>query len=415
MAVSDKPTESQRDAPANGGLQERVVSVDALRGFDMFWIVGGEQVAHALEGIGGGPIVSTLATQLKHAEWEGLRSYDVIFPLFLFLIGVSIVLSMDRLLRKSGRSGAIVRIVRRSALLFAIGVFYYGGLTRKWPDIQLSGVLHRIALCYFIAALLYVFLRKKGIVIAAAVCLIGYWALLMFVPFHDVDLKHDKLKRKASQAQMVSAEEMLGGVEQRVSGTFEEGRNLAHYVDYRWLPGRKRNLHYTNEGLLSTIGAVATTLFGIMAGWVITASSLSKRRKVLWLIGGGAVCVGLGMIWGMQCPIIKRIWTPSYCLAASGYSAMLLGMFYLLIDVCQWKRWCTPFLWIGANALFIYLAVNLIDFTAIARRMAGGDVTEFVDVRLGDGVGDLMVAVIALALPVFLVRYLYQRRLFVRL
>ncbi|MDP6720300.1 MAG: hypothetical protein QGF59_16685, partial [Pirellulaceae bacterium] len=100
MAVSDKPTESQRDAPANGGLQERVVSVDALRGFDMFWIVGGEQVAHALEGIGGGPIVSTLATQLKHAEWEGLRSYDVIFPLFLFLIGVSIVLSMDRLLRK---------------------------------------------------------------------------------------------------------------------------------------------------------------------------------------------------------------------------------------------------------------------------------------------------------------------------
>ena len=114
--------------------RERLMSVDALRGFDMFWIIGGEHVAKAMEPLGEGGVVSTLATQLKHVEWEGFRFYDLIFPLFLFLVGVSIVLSLDRLVAKSGRKGALIRIARRSVLLFVLGVFYYGGVSRGWPD-----------------------------------------------------------------------------------------------------------------------------------------------------------------------------------------------------------------------------------------------------------------------------------------
>jgi predicted acyltransferase len=409
------PPTARDDPPAPQERPARMLSVDALRGFDMFWIIGGEGVARALEKLGAGPLVATIATQLQHAEWEGFHFYDAIFPLFLFLIGVSIVLSIDRLLATTGRRSAILRIARRGLLLFVIGIFYYGGLSREWPDVALSGVLPRIALCYFIAATLYVFLPRKGIVVTAIFCLISYWALLTFVPFPDVNLKHSTSGKKATQAAAKSPVEMLAGVSRMTHGTFEEGHNLTHYVDFRWLPGRKRNLYYTNEGLLSTIPSVATTLFGIMAGWLLTSARWSARQKVAWLCGAGAVGVALGMLWGLQIPIIKRIWTPSFCLVASGVSAMFLGVFHLLVDVWRWQKWCVPFLWIGSNALAVYLAVNLADFEALAERFFGGDVKAFLDLRLAPGLGDLIVALVALLLPLLLTRFLYQRKIFIRL
>ena len=200
-----------------------------------------------------------------------------------------------------------------------------------------------------------------------------------------------------------------------VSGTFEEGRNLAHYVDYRWLPGKKRNLYYTNEGLLSTIPAVATTLFGIMAGWLLTSTRVTPKQKVVWLLGAGAVGIALGLLWGLQFPVIKRIWTSSFCLVASGFASMMLGAFYLIVDVWRWQKWCTPFLWIGSNALAAYLAVNLVDFPAIAARFVGGDVEAFLDAHLAKGIGGLLIALVGLALPVLLVRFLYQKMIFIRL
>lgn len=392
-----------------------MLSVDALRGFDMFWIIGGEEVARALEPMGGGAVVSTLATQLKHVEWAGFHFYDLIFPLFLFLVGVSIVLSMDRLMATAGRKAALVRIARRSLLLFVVGVFYYGGVTRTWPDIQLAGVLPRIALCYFIAATLYVVLPRKGIAIATAVSLVGYWAMLTFVPFPDVRLEHGTQAKKGSQTEAKVPAEMLAGVTNTVRGTFEEGHNLAHYVDYRWLPGRKRNLYYTNEGLLSTLPAAATTLFGIMAGWLLTSTRWTGGQKVAWLLSAGAAGVALGLLWGVQFPIIKRIWTSSFCLVASGCSAMLLALFYLIVDVWRWQKWCVPFLWIGANALAVYLAVNLVEFNALAARFVGGDVQAFLDAHVARGMGGLVIALVGVLLPVLLVRFLYQRKIFIRL
>ncbi|RFC45279.1 MAG: putative acyltransferase/Predicted acyltransferase [Verrucomicrobia bacterium] len=402
-------------SPPDASVSPRLLSVDALRGFDMFWIIGGEQVAKALEKAGDGPLTSIVATQLQHVEWDGFRFYDGIFPLFLFLIGVSIVLSMDRLITTAGRRGALTRIVRRSLLLFVIGVFYYGGLSQTWPDVQLSGVLPRIALCYLAAATLYLFLPRQGIVMAAVACLAGYWALLMFVPFPDVNLKHDTIGKKGSQSEAKPLAKLFPPGAPVARGTFEEGRNLTHYVDAVWLPGKKRNLYYSSEGLLSTLPAVATTLFGIMAGWLLTSSSISDKRKVALLLAAGAGGIVLGCLWGLQFPIIKRLWTSSFCLVASGFSAMMLGMFYLLVDVWRRQRWCAPFLWIGSNALVAYLAVNLVDFPAIAARLGGGNVQAFLDAYLAKGIGGLAVALLGLLLPVLLVRFLYQRKIFIRL
>jgi predicted acyltransferase len=186
-------------------------------------------------------------------------------------------------------------------------------------------------------------------------------------------------------------------------------------VDFKWLPGRKGNLYYTNEGLLSTLPAVATTLFGILAAWVLKHGSWTDYKKVVVLVTAGIAAMGLGFLWGIQFPVIKRIWTSSFCLVSGGFASILLGVFYLVVDVWQWRRWCRPFLWIGSNALVAYLAVNLVDFKGIAARLVGGDIQQFLDVHLPQGSGGLLVALVALSLPVLLVRFLHQRKIFVRL
>ena len=403
------------NTPQTKSTSQRLVSVDALRGFDMFWIIGADALVQALNRMSPTPFTGFLANQMDHADWVGFRFYDLIFPLFLFIVGVSIVLSMDRMLATHGRKGALIRIARRSVLLFVLGIFYYDGLAKPWPDIHLAGVLPRIALCYFIAATLYVLLPRKGIVAAAAICLAGYWALMMFVPFPDVQLVHSKMGKNETQAQAVAPAVLLANVSATVHGTFEEGHNLAHYVDYRWLPGWKRNLNYTNEGLLSTIPSVATTLLGIMAGWVLTTVRWSGRQKVIWLLGAGAAGVLLGMLWGMEFPIIKRIWTSSYALVAGGYSAVFLGVFYLLVDVWQVRAWCQPFVWMGTNAITVYLADNILGgFNGIAMRLVGGDVQRFADAHIEKGFGNLLIAVVGLVVAFWFVRFLYQRKIFLR-
>jgi predicted acyltransferase len=406
---------STPESPPDKPRLARILSVDALRGFEMFWIIGGEEVAKALEPMRGGPLLSIFTEQLKHVEWVGFHFFDGIFPLFLFLMGVSIVLSMDRMISTAGCQGAVMRIVKRSVLLFVVGMFYYGGLSRAWPDVQLMGVLPRIALCYLAGASLYMMLPRKGIAVAAVMCLVAYWAAMTFVPFPDVNLSHGTLGKKGSQADMKPPAVMLAGVTQSVSGIFEEGRNLAHYVDYRWLPGKKRNLYYTNEGLFSTIPALATTLFGIMAGCLLTNNRLTPKQKITCLLGAGAAGIALGLLWGLQFPVIKRIWTSSFCLVASGFASMMLATFYLIVDVWRWQKWCTPFLWIGSNALAAYLVVNLVDFPAIAARFVGGDVEVFLDEHVAMGMGGLLIALVGLALPVLLVRFLYQKKIFIRL
>jgi len=403
------------NTPDSKPAGQRLVSVDALRGFDMFWIIGADALVQALNQISPTSFTRFLAGQMDHVDWVGFRFYDLIFPLFLFIVGVSTVLSMDRMLAANGRKGALIRIARRSVLLFVLGIFYYDGLARPWPDVHLAGVLPRIAICYFVAATLYVLLPRKGIVVAAAICLAGYWALMMFVPFPDVQLAHSKIGKKESQAQAVAPTILLANVSTNVHGTFEEGYNLAHYVDYRWLPGWKRNLNYTNEGLLSTIPAVGTTLLGIMAGWALTAVRWNGRQKVAWLLATGAAGVLLGMLWGMEFPIIKRIWTSSYALVAGGYSAILLGVFYLVVDVWQVRAWCQPFVWMGTNAITIYLADNILGgFNGIATRLVGGDVQQFLDAHITKGFGNLIITLVGVGIAFALVRFLYKNKIFLK-
>ncbi len=393
----------------------RLESVDALRGFDMLWIIGGAALGRALSEVADSDVTQFIARQFQHVEWEGFRFYDLIFPLFLFIVGISIVFSVDQALATGGRPAAMIRIVRRSVLLYVLGVFYSGGLTQPWPAVALGGVLQRIAACYLGAALLYCWVRSPRALESIAVALlVGYWALVAWVPIPDLKLTPAEVNAVARQIGSDSPLDIARAVSARIQGSYEEGRNLTNLVDFLFLPGKKAQTYYINEGLLSTAPALALPLFGMLAGLLLRSSAKSAGGKVLWLLLAGAVGLGLGWLWSWQFPVIKRIWTSSFVLMAAGYSAWLLAVFYYLIDVRQWRTWSRPFVWIGSNAITLYLGAQLLNFPAIAARLAGGDVRRLADAHLVAGAGSVLIALVSLLLVVLLARFLYVRRIFIR-
>ncbi len=423
-------------APARGGglppgagpsepapAKERLRSLDALRGFDMFWILGAGTLVAALGKMADNDFTRFLSGQLRHVEWAGMVFYDLIFPLFLFIVGVSAVFSLDRSLERDGTARTVARVVRRSVLLYVLGILYTGGLSKPWPEIALGGVLHRIAACYLCAALLYVCVRKRwrAIAGAAAALLVGYWALMTFVPFPNIELR---VPARGEEPWVNNVEAIAGRIgshdpaaiaaaaPQRVRGLYEEHRNLSNYLDFRFLPGKKMAVYYINEGLLSTLPSVAICLFGMLAALLLQGGA-SPGWKVGALLLGGALLAGLGLLWSLQFPLIKRIWTSSFCLVAAGCSAGMLAVFHWIVDVRGWSRWCAPFVWIGMNPITLYLSTKFISYTKSAEMFLGGDVKAFLDGK-AQGLGDLAIALGALGLVFLLAWFLHRRRIFLR-
>jgi predicted acyltransferase len=357
---------------------ERLVSLDALRGFDMFWIIGAEEIVASLKQISNSGFIGFLNYELTHRPWEGFAFEDLIFPLFVFIVGVSLVFSLTKSIERDGKAATCKKIVRRAVLLYLIGISYYGGISKGIDQIRLGGVLQRISICYLAAGLLFLAFRPQGLVAICIALLVGYWALMTFVPVPDVG-----------------------------PGNFAEGKNLANYVDSQYLPFRKWKGDHDPEGLLSTLPAIASCLLGVFAGLLLKSKNISDYKKVLALVLAGITGVLCGFLWGKQFPIIKNIWTSSFVLVAGGYSCILLGFFYLIIDIWKYRQWATPFLWIGANPITLYLAWNLVDFHALANRLVGGPIKS----SLGS-YGPLLTASVAMGLVLLLARLLFKRKIF---
>ena len=414
------------DSREGGGTDERptppatrrLESVDALRGFDMFWIVGAGSLVGALGKMSESGVGSFLTTQLTHADWEGLRFYDLIFPLFLFIVGVSLVFSLSKEVARDGRPAALKRLFRRSAALFLIGIFYSGGFKNEWPDIRLLGVLQRLALGYFFGGLLFLFVRETRRLAGVGVgLLILYWGLMTFVPIRDLQLEEEAMEMY-SEGRTGTVAEWFAAETDRVAGKYEKGLNLANHLDFQLLPGKKWDTYWDPEGLLSTMPAIVTCLLGIFAGLILRSEGADDLAKVRRLLYWGAGCLALGYLWGLQFPIIKKIWTSSFVLAAGGWSFLLLAAFHFIIEVKGHRRWCRPFVWVGMNSITIYLANNLIGypgFQKIAERFVGGDVKNFFNGSVAAGMGDLLIAVVGLGLSVLFCWYLHRRRIFLRL
>jgi len=389
------------------------VSLDVLRGFDMFWILGADAVVLAIGAIF--PSLHWLEAQMEHKVWSGFAFYDLIFPLFVFISGVSLVFALPKTLAQHGRTGAIRRIVVRAVILFALGILYNGGLSHAWPAVRLAGVLQRIAIAYAVTGVLFCFCRPRTCYVVGAALLAGYWALLTFVPVRDITLTKEAVAAALGTNNPSAAQvrQLYDSTTAMVTGSYERGRNLANHLDYEWLPGGKYQVYWDPEGLLSTLPAIATCLLGMMAGQSLQRTDRTAAQKIIWLVTAGAVCLAGGWGWHLQFPVVKDLWSSSFVLVAGGWSLGLLAMFYYVVDVRQWRGWCQPFLWIGLNPITLYLASSLVHFWDIARRLAGGSIAAWLDARQA-GLGQLGLALTSLGLMLLLARFLHRRGIYLR-
>lgn len=316
---------------------ERVVSIDALRGFDMLWIIGGGEVLSHLVKVWDNPVTRTINVQLEHVKWEGFHFEDLIFPLFLFIMGVVLPYSMSRRREKGQSSKAIhLHILKRSAILILLGLIYNNLLSFEWSEMRWPGVLQRIGVCYFFAAIIVVHTKWRTQAIIVGAVLILYWIAAALIPVPG-----------------------FGAGDMTMEGC------LSSYIDQHLIPGQLYYTYGDNEGFISTFPAICTALLGALAGhWL--RSDRTGPRKAAGLAIAGIICVVVGYVWSFAFPIIKIIWTSSYTLFSGGLCLMLLALFYWIIDVKGYRKWTFFFIVIGVNPITIYFLQRFVNFDGIA-------------------------------------------------
>jgi len=312
----------------------RLYVLDALRGFDMFWIMGAEEIVHSLYKATENDTVGLFAEQFTHPSWNGFHFYDLIFPLFLFIAGVATPFSIGREMELGNSNGSMVfKVVKRAIILVLLGLFVNNGLEiRPLSDIRFGSVLGRIGLAYMFAAIIYIYSQKQKIhIIWFCSLTIGYYLLLKFT--------------SAPGFQM---------------GNLSQAGNFASYMDRVLLPGRLYRGNHDPEGLFSTIPAIATGLLGIIAGNFLKNNTLSGSTEALRLAVLGCIFVAVALIWDFDFPINKNLWSSSFVMLVGGLSLLLLSLFYFIIDVKGYQKWAFFFKVIGVNSIFIYLSDHFI-------------------------------------------------------
>jgi predicted acyltransferase len=322
----------------HGASVDRLASIDALRGFDMFWIIGGGTVFANMAKAWENPVTRTFREQLEHVNWEGFHFEDLIYPLFLFIIGVVLPFSLAHR-REQGQSRCrlYLHILKRSFILILLGSIPRGVLSfTHWPF--MGGVLEHIGLCYFFATLLAMHTKWRARAVIVVAFLVLYWLAIILIP-----------------------------VPGHGSGVFTEEGNLASYIDRLFISDK-----LWNEGPTSVLSGISIILWGSLVGdWL--RSNRSGNRKAAGLFLAGIASVILGYLWGFSLPIIKRVlWTSSYVTYACGWSLLLLALFYWVIDVKKCRRWAFFFIVIGMNAITIYFLQQIVDFYKIANLLFKG-------------------------------------------
>ena len=267
-------------------------------------------------------------------------------------------------------------------MLYLLGLFYYGGLSRDGgPEMfRYVGVLQRIAICYLFGGLIFLNFKLRGMIVACALILLSYWAMMTFIPVPGIG-----------------------------AGDFSEGKNLANYVDAQYLPGYKWDGDWDPEGLLSNLPAIGSAILGMFAGMILINQSLSTQQRVGLLVGLGIGCLLGGWLWGFQFPINKKLWTSSFVLFAAGWSYLLVALFHVVIDIAKFDIWARPFVWIGMNCITIYMLTNIIDFRSLVLRV----VHEPALSAMGNW-SELVVSLMSLSLCIGICYLLYRNRLFLR-
>lgn len=328
---------------------KRLLSLDALRGFDMLFIMGFATLIINICALFPSGEECWLSRTMEHVDWNGLAHHDTIFPLFLFIAGISFPFSYanQQAAGKSSRD-IYIKVFKRAIILIVLGAIYNGLFRLDFGHIRIASVLGRIGLAWAGAAVLFMNFKPMTRAIIAGVILIGYWLVVGYIPAPDVP----------------------GGDPLSMQGT------IVGYVDRLLMPG---SLIYDNgrfdpEGLLSTIPAIVTAMLGMFTGEFVRLpeEKFSGKKKPIYMAGASAAMLGIGLLWSLVFPINKMLWTSSFVLVVGAYSLGMFALFYYIIDVKGWKKWATALQVIGLNSITIYMAQSIINFHGISRFFLGG-------------------------------------------
>lgn len=315
---------------------QRLVSIDALRGFDMLMICGLGAFIESLEGKTTIGWVNALAAQFHHTEWNGFTFYDFIFPLFLFIAGVSIPFSMQSGLAKGIPKVTLYKkALRRMVILIALGIlekntpFPFFDLTH----VRLGGVLQRIAIAGFVTSILYLNFTTRARMFWVGGILLFYYAAMFLIPVPGFG-----------------------------AGDLSFEGNLHGYIDRSILPGRLLQGTFDENGLFTQLPALCLTIMGSIAGDVLNDPATAAYTKLRKLLLFGFICIVISLVWNLHFPINKRLWTSSFIMLTGGMSLVFLSFFYWIIDILHYKKWAFFFVVIGMNSITIYLAYHFIDF-----------------------------------------------------
>jgi predicted acyltransferase len=387
--MPDKDIEaSPKINPANTTNQRgRLLSIDALRGFDMIWILGAEGIFATLFVATGWPMFQTLALQMQHSTWHGITAYDLIFPLFIFLAGVSLGIAAKPMSLQSPDNAKriLFNSIKRLLLLIALGIIYNHGWGTGMPanldDIRYASVLGRIGIAWFVAALLCWYVSEKLQWLVAISILLIYWLLLSLVEISGVG-----------------------------AGNYSASGALNVWFDQNLLPGiTYKNQSIDPEGLLSNITSIVNALAGVFTGRYMIKNRNNPGTLLLVLSCIGVVVIVIGLCWDLVFPINKTLWTSSFVLVTVGWSILLLTVFYAVIDVLKLTRWATFFAVIGTNSIIIYLASSVIDWKYSSQSLFGGLV-----LQLPSNWQPLFVMIATIFLQWLLLYWLYTRKIFIK-
>ncbi len=321
---------------------KRLMCVDALRGFDMLWIIGGGEIIIALAKAYPSPFLNKLAEHFDH-QWGQFHFYDIIMPLFLFIVGVVMPVAFKKRIEKGESKRQIyLHVLKRVLKLYILGLVASGHLLqldistlRLWTD-----TLHAIAVGYLVSSVLILELNRKWQLAITVALLLLYWAILALVPVPGYG-----------------------------PGMYEPGINLPLYIDNLVLGHFQEGQGWTY--ILTNMTFVCSVMLGVFAGQILLSDKPEKMKAgLLALLGIG--CLVVGKVWGIWFPIIHHLWTSSLVLYVGGWSYLLLALFYLVIDIWGYRKWAFPFVVIGLNAIAVYVATHLFDFKHIGNVFVGG-------------------------------------------
>lgn len=367
-------------------MKERLVSLDAFRGITIAGMI-------LVNNPGSWGYVYA---PLGHAKWHGWTPTDLIFPFFLFIVGVAMSFALSRPLQDPAvRKKLYIKIIRRTLIIYGLGLFMAAYPKFNFSTLRLVGVLPRIAICYCIAAFITLNTKPKGQALIVAGLLFLYWGMMTLIPVPG-----------------------FGAGDLSVQG------NLAAYIDNSLLHGHMWKEMWDPEGFVSTIPAIATTLLGVLTGHLLR-SGLDKKEIAGWLFTGGWIAILVGLVWDIVFPINKALWTSSYVVFTAGAALQFLGFCYWLIDVKGYKRWAKPALIYGMNAITVFFLSGMVVKTMIWIKMDGDDgklITLYTWIYqnlfvpwAGPMNGSLAFAVTTVLFWFSMMAILYQKKIFIKI